>query len=558
MLRKGVRAQAYFFKARPSTLATPLTHSETFLGAIPSTREAFELTRLSLHDPNQTSSSVFPYNLPNYQNYPFKNIAQTFTNVDPYSSSSKIQTKNYQVNPLTNCQDCLCSSFCSPLFPFLTHQSSRSYSTSKETSQDQTKFSQEEVDEMIEILSNGEKVRGLFDNEGNLTLESRLAQRLFQEGVDLSELSLSDFQIRFQMALNEKSKLVFYPTEVTSDIFRIVLQEERGPKIYLTSQKGIGKSFSIALLTYLIRMSPNYRVLYINNPENFLGDWHSVQNEFQTAFREELKDPELQEKLSYFFATESETPRPGPFLQALYSVLRKKNIRLFLIIDQVNLLDNLEKATSSPNRILAYNLYTTLRYLNYSYTTRVLVSSATNEMITLKNDQEFPEVTLYPKYPSEGLAKRLIASKFKVSAEDEFVQRVYKMSFGYFLLIHELSKKINKERLEESIMSFEYEKTLEIQRDLLTFISSGDSNRRKKAMMTVYQALTKNPNFPDKQERNIPRGQYLKDSIDRRYIIYRIGEGSVSVLHPFVMKALGSLFTDVQFVSDTFFTRIPP
>jgi len=133
--------------------------------------------------------------------------------------------------------------------------------------------------------------------------------------------------------------------------------------------------------------------------------------------------------------------------------LSEKDTKLYLIIDQVNVFDNL-KTSLELHEILTYKSYQTLRSFLYPNITRVLVSSATNEDMVLEVNQEFPEVTIYPKYPPKCIAKKIIADQFLAEYKSQLVEDVYEITGGYFLLIKELLR-FYKNKRPRTLQGFE-------------------------------------------------------------------------------------------------------
>jgi len=98
-----------------------------------------------------------------------------------------------------------------------------------------------------------------------------LGSYLFREGAERSWVWPSLLQNQIILGSESEDSLegpfIFFPTNFTQELFKKM--RSKGPPKYLSSQKGVGKTFSVVLFTILTRLLPNCKVFFIHNFEEF-------------------------------------------------------------------------------------------------------------------------------------------------------------------------------------------------------------------------------------------------------------------------------------------------
>ena len=122
----------------------------------------------------------------------------------------------------------------------------------------------EVAEKIIEIICDPEQIDTLY---GEIEDKTSLAYRLFQGGILPSDLTGNDTRL----SVNKEGRIVFYPTRLTSQLFRDFLSGKLKENLYIMT-KNSGKSHSLALLVYLLRQNKQNRVLYLHNCYTFDGN----------------------------------------------------------------------------------------------------------------------------------------------------------------------------------------------------------------------------------------------------------------------------------------------
>lgn len=77
---------------------------------------------------------------------------------------------------------------------------------------------------LIELLENEEKVKDMY--KGNFS-QYPLVKKLFVTGIDPQTFTPNPLQERFEVSRTKNGSIVFYPTQITSEIFRVIKQGSR-------------------------------------------------------------------------------------------------------------------------------------------------------------------------------------------------------------------------------------------------------------------------------------------------------------------------------------------
>ena len=258
--------------------------------------------------------------------------------------------------------------------------------------------------EILELLRDEASVRDIYKSNYP---EGTLGDSLFRTGTKINEITNNTIQMRFRSSL-QNDTLIFYPTQTTALILKsIEFAESTKASIYLSSCKGIGKSFSLALIVYLLRLGDEKtRVLFIHNSSAFLEEpVLYLARELCKAFPDEiigfirkyyskvLQDVKISSENTrncLLTILDYEYNRPiTSFWGLLSEFLEGKKI--YVIIDQVNAIENV---IISPDWTLPVKIYRNLKMFVGSKGTTILMVSATNEAVTQNVQQEFPIIII--------------------------------------------------------------------------------------------------------------------------------------------------------------------
>ena len=431
---------------------------------------------------------------------------------------------------------------------------SQSYATSNEESNEDEKKdglnkSEEDAKNIREIILKGD----LKQLDGEELLEKNaLAKELFKTGILMKEISPCQLQQRFRQSCQE-DKIIFFPTGLTTNIFKIILETKGGNPFYLTSQKGIGKSFSVALLVVLLRRDPSKRVFYLNNSEGFCGfpDYYFLK-ELERSFYEELQDNnmELDKELKKIFNLQIEEVLSAVkiLLIKIGVALDKKSKKLFIIIDQVN---SLEKPRETALDKLAFSLYKLLKAFSITETTRVFVCSTTNEGPTITPSQEYPLIILEPVHPTTEEAIKFVSirSEGHIKDKDE-INKILEFTDRHLLMINEVLIFSNEKDLNERLREYQLRKLPKITADLRKFFQPNEYvrqdlvDRRKVAMTTVlYTLLNKEENSTVKPKLS---KSFEEQEIDARYFIYDTGKLTIEAINHLAISGLREILDDLN------------
>lgn len=187
----------------------------------------------------------------------------------------------------------------------------------------------------------------IYDDQ---TLESNvLFQLLFRVGVDQHNLITARPQLSFldgslDADLIVKERFVFFPTYITSQIFKICDSIHKNQNVLIIGQRGLGKSHSVALYVFLKRIAGECRIIYIHNFENFIDKpFKYLLKQLPVAFKEDLTtNPEIQkgfDELKQIFDDDTLEDRNrinklDNFITLISSHLEQAKIPTYLIIDQ--------------------------------------------------------------------------------------------------------------------------------------------------------------------------------------------------------------------------------
>ena len=437
-------------------------------------------------------------------------------------------------------------------FTYLTSQSYATFNEEPRKGEKKEGFdkSEQDADEIRKIILGG----NLNQLDKKEFLENNaLANELFKTGILKKEISPCELQERFRQSC-QGDKIIFFPTGLTTKIFKTILETKRENPFYLTCQKGVGKSFSAALLVVLLRRNPSKRVFYLNNSEDFCrtANYYFVQ-ELKRAFYEELQDDmELDRELKRLSSLHTEEVGRAitNFMTKIGEVLKKKQKELFIIIDQVNLLEKPTSRETSSGK-LAFGLYKFLKAYYITETTRVFICSPTNEESARFASQEYPLITLEPVYPTTEEATKFISIRSGGSIKDEDqINKILQSTSRYLLMTNEVLVSCNNKKLDESLINYQTKKLLSITTDLRKFfepnlyVNQDLVDRRKVAMTTVLYTLLS-------QEEDATDGSkfwkvFEEQEIDQRYFIYDIGKLSVRAINPLAISGLRETLDDLS------------
>lgn len=320
------------------------------------------------------------------------------------------------------------------------------------------------------MLCDENRVKDLYHPD---FLKKALAKQLFVTGIDPKALTPNCLQFRFQTTLSD-GRIVFYPTLTTSAIFNQIRLYKNTTR-YLTSCKGIGKSFSLALFVYLHRQRKNTRVFYVQNSYIFAeSPIDYFVRELFNAFREEITSLGFSKEHLLQMLYKNLSLKPGTpfqeFLSQLFNTLEKNGTRVFVIFDQVNELSKIKDQAE-----LSLQIYDYMRDLPIRCTS-VLMSFTTNED-EQKAKQERSLVKLDWKEPLREVVDKYILDRFHLDLKNPSHQVDYEkinaFAGGYFLILFELAHYVKGHRnatIRENILDFTREKRMELASDIEKFL----------------------------------------------------------------------------------------
>ena len=405
---------------------------------------------------------------------------------------------------------------------------------------------EKQIDEIINKLLKGE----VLDLYKNSFLKKPLAKELFVTGINPERLTQNDLQASFK-----NKSLVFYPSLVTCEIFYAIAVKYKNKRSYMTACKGIGKSFSLALFVTLFRMRKNTRIFYVQNSYEFAQDpIEYFTSELHTTYPEELKALKCSEESLKTMLREKQTLDSSfkVFFDTFEEELEKRNdIDTYIIFDQIDELQKI-KDSKEDNHILALSLFQKMTRFFTKNQTIVMMSSATNEKLTMMTSQEIDEIFLKTdplpqaaeKYMKDELGLDLTkkADKIKYLKIDTITQ-------GYFLLIDQFMsgyRHVNPQYpLDNYIISFKEERVKLLVEDIQKFFDAEqieDKEReeirsiRKSKAINILNCITN----------DMPYQEYITlREYDTRHFTHDLITKKMKPIHSLVVTAYRQKLSDV-------------
>lgn len=407
-----------------------------------------------------------------------------------------------------------------------------------------------QVNDIITILCDESRVIELYDPK---FLKKALAQELFVKGIDPNLLTPHRLQNRFRESLTKDGLLIFYPSLTTSEILKIILKKSEST-FYLSSCKGIGKSFALALFVYLLRQKKDSRVFYIHNPALFVTNSVSYfVNELYMAFPKEIEYLGYsKEKLSQML-NDKPTLEPGSpfkiFLSLLFERLAEMELEVYIIFDQVNELRKIQ----FTNKV-AWTIFDQMRRPFIGKCKVILMSSLTNEMITKEVEQEFPNINITWKDPIQQAVEKYIKDRLTPILTNEKDKKAYKkievLTNGNFLFIHEFVGFYKPELpLEKNIKAFREKQLLSLNQEIFNFLAAEDATEgkaevqkeRRKKMTIILNSITNEIELAE---------PIIRRYYDARHFVYDLISRKMKPVHPLVMLAYRRAFSEVDFLKN--------
>ena len=253
---------------------------------------------------------------------------------------------------------------------------------------------------LIKLIKNKKTVYDVYKKEK--IQDNILAQELFYQGISLASLTQNVPQ--FGEGVKGK-KIIFFPSVHTSEIFVRCLKDRESRTVYISSMKGIGKTYGLALFVFLMRRDPATRILYIHNPNSFINNPYAcLKLDLQSAFSKEFeKHPNLKTLLDDLSNTNVDRKNiVETLLNLMISTLKQEEISIYFVIDGYNVLHNhLNSPKVQTDFIRVYPLFLS----NPNVERIILMVSVTNE----ENPQIASEDPLYQFEPSENFPEEMIS-----------------------------------------------------------------------------------------------------------------------------------------------------
>ena len=414
------------------------------------------------------------------------------------------------------------------------------------------KSEEEQADEIIDLIKSG-KVNQIYTKTFHC---KPLARRLFVEGIDLLDLTTNRPQNRFTRSRDKVTgKLIFYPTDTTTEIFNTILGNSNKERFYLSACKGIGKSFSLALLVYLLRLRNNTRVLYIHSTADFVnGPFIYLIQEIRAAFPQELEELEIsKEKLDEILDIQKSDQQQAEIrnlLRHIEAVLSKKSVDYFRLFDQVNEVLN-KRFSTLPAAKDAYELYCHLQKDTAISPTIGQMLSFTNK-IAVENVQECPLYAIDWKELTPKAESKFIKDRFQLNLADEgdkaLFQRIKGWCAGYFLMAYNLERFFSKNNEKESVAKFFQKMQVDVTNDIRKFLDVHDSEgmtdikkgdiqkQRRRNLMLAAHSIEYRVEYC---------GTFNPEEFDGRYfVILSYLCKKIKPLHPLVIDVINKCLTE--------------
>ena len=262
---------------------------------------------------------------------------------------------------------------------------------------------QDEAAVLVSLIKDKKKVYDVYEKEH--LKDNATSQELFFEGVPLEFLKQNP--PAFGRGL-KKNKLRFFPSLHTSEIFiRCLRNRPESRIIYISSMKGIGKTYGLALFVFLMRCDLKKRVLYIHNPQTFINNPYTcLKDDLQSAFSEEFEqNPDLKTQLDELYNPHINRKEiVEALLTEIIQSLNKKGISTYFVIDGYNVLnDHLNHPIVHTDFSKVYPLF----LANTGVEKIILMVSATNEEYAETIAREDPNYQFEPseKFPEEMITR---------------------------------------------------------------------------------------------------------------------------------------------------------
>ena len=386
---------------------------------------------------------------------------------------------------------------------------------------------------LVKLIKNKEQVYDIYKEEqlnNNL-----LSKQLFFEGVPVKDLTHNTPM--FGHGLKE-GKIRFFPSTHTSEIFISCLEENSEQTTYISSMKGIGKTFGLALFVLLLRCDPTKRVLYIHNPQKFIANpYICLQKDLETGFSEEFKDSDKLKGMleSLRHADTNRLAILENLLSLLIPVLSNQEIDTYFVIDGFNIVSNYLK---DPDKDKEFPAVYRLIVDNADAKRIILMVSATNEEYSSVTDKtpgyQFEPLDKFPQDMMDKFITFMLGDVYELDADT--IAKIREITgdnlrqIDFITDIRDKSSDLLKKQANLDDIKAMLKETAQNQME--KFLKEKECESRSKQMTKFLIAYAKGRT--DKSTIN----EINKQHIDRRYIY--LGK-KVRLLFPGVEDALRDL-----------------
>jgi len=167
---------------------------------------------------------------------------------------------------------------------------------------------------------------------------------------------------------------------------------------YIRGPKGIGKSYLVLLLVWILRNQNGIRVLYINNPKLCrMNYWQYIRNEIIYYIFKDGDDPNLpvppseakgenrlEQWYNYITFEDNKFEAIKTCLNKLRSFFNKKEIQVLFIIDQENVIQRFTRSVDASEKNFADLFFKIFDHAFCKY--KILVASENNECYKISKD----------------------------------------------------------------------------------------------------------------------------------------------------------------------------
>lgn len=363
--------------------------------------------------------------------------------------------------------------------------------------------------------------------------ENSLCKELFQKGIKWSKLFSSNPQLKLaQDSVDNHDACVFFPNSITQQIFGICESLGVSEKILLTAQEGLGKTHALALYVYLKRQISHCRIFYIHDSQNLIDNpFVTFYSEIKKAFAEELSDPKVKqasEKLQEILKNAEKTDEERinvikDFILELAPLLKKEGMKIYIIVDQVNVL---AKERSKTKALIANKLLNSLDL--FGNTCNIQVASKSYDEIVMQT-QGRHERDLIPSFDIDNSLRnyiRFLSNDQTIS--DEIIEKIIKVTGNVPLEVRKFFEfKANRLDLHQCLQEYKEERIMWFKMVLSHFLRQSDENYLHMAF--ALESLV--------NERAYDSGM-IKHKVDERYFYVDRLKKRVFSLYPMATEAL--------------------